>query len=162
MILPADRLRRLAGTAPVILTALAFWSCGDSSTRTVVYYDPIAAALTLPMEELIEHDARIELTAEQEEIKRVALTAIPAPCCSDRTAYTCCCTCNLARAWWGLSKVLITEHGQTADEVQANVELWIGNLRPEGFAGDSCYTGRCSTAAKHDGCSGMDPNRIVS
>ncbi len=164
MIPPADRLRRLAGTAPVILTALAFWSCGDSSTTAtgVVVYDPLAAVLALPMEELIEHDARIELTSEQEEIHRAALTPIPAPCCNDRTAYTCCCTCNLARAWWGLSKVLITEHGQSAAEVQANVERWIGNLRPEGFAGDSCYTGRCSTAAKHDGCSGMNPSRIVS
>ena len=164
MILPADRLRRLAGIAPTILITLAFWSCGDSSTTATVAdaNDPISALLALPIEELIEHDARIELTAEQEEVKRAALTPIPAPCCSDRTAYTCCCTCNLARAWWGLSKVLITEHGQGAAEVQANVEQWIHNLRPEGFVGDSCYTGRCSTAAKHDGCSGMDPNRIVS
>ena len=151
-------------TAPcallVVVTAL---SCGDSSSWTPVYYDPVMAdLLASPMEELIEHDARIELTASQEEIKRAALTAIPAPCCSDRTAYTCCCTCNLARAWWGLSKVLITEHGQSAAEVQANVEHWIRELRPKGFAGDSCYTGRCSTAARHDGCSGMDPNRIVS
>ncbi len=164
MIVPADRLRRLAGTAPAILIALAFWSCGDSSTTAAVAYadDPIGALLASPMEKLIEHDAKIELTAEQEEIKRAALTAIPAPCCNDRTAYTCCCTCNLARAWWGLSKVLITEHGQSAAEVQANVEQWIQELRPKGFAGDSCYTGRCSTAARHDGCSGMDPNRIVS
>ena len=147
-----------------LLVGVTALSCGDSSSlaATASTDDPIGALLALPMEQLIEHDARIELTAEQEEIHRAALTPIPAPCCSDRTAYTCCCTCNLARAWWGLSKVLITEHGQSAAEVQANVERWIGNLRPEGFTGDSCYTGRCSRAAKHDGCSGMDPNRIVS
>ncbi len=155
---------RTAAALCTLLVGVTVWSCGDSSSRTgtVVYDDPVAALLASPMEELIEHNARIELTAAQEEIKRAALTAIPAPCCSDRTAYTCCCPCNLARAWWGLSKVLITEHDQSAAEVQATVEQWIHDLRPKGFAGDSCYTGRCSTAARHDGCSGMDPNRIVS
>ena len=157
---------RVTATLCAFLVGLAAWSCGDSSSRsatTPVPHDPVLGdLLATPMEELIEHDARIVLTAEQEEIKRAALTAIPAPCCSDRTAYTCCCPCNLAKAWWGLSKVLITEYGQDAAEVQANVERWIENLRPEGFAGNSCYTGRCSTAARHDGCSGMNPNRIVS
>ena len=155
---------RVAAALCALLVGVAALSCGDSSSlaATASVNAPIGALLALPIEELIEHDARIELTASQEEVKRAALTPIPAPCCSDRTAYTCCCTCNLARAWWGLSKVLITEHGQSAAEVQANVEQWIQELRPKGFAGDSCYTGRCSTAARHDGCSGMDPNRIVS
>ncbi len=160
----ADRLVRFAGTVAVLLAAPAVWSCGNtpSPAAATVSDDPVATLLSLPMERLIAYDAEIELTAAQEEIKRAALTPIPAPCCSDRSAYTCCCQCNLGRAWWGLSKVLITEHGQTAAEVQANVERWIANVRPQGFAGDSCYTGRCSTAARHDGCSGMDPNRIVS
>ncbi len=152
----AHRLGRLAATVAILLAAPVVWSCGDTPS------DPVAALLSLPMERLIAYDAEIELTAAQEEIKRAALTPIPAPCCSDRSAYTCCCQCNLGRAWWGLSKVLITEHGQAAAEVQANVERWIANVRPQGFAGNSCYTGRCSTAAKHDGCSGMNPNRIVS
>ncbi len=160
----ADRLVRFAATVAVLLAAPAVWSCGNppSPAAATVSDDPVATLLSLPMERLIAYDAEIELTAAQEEIKRAALTPIPAPCCSDRSAYTCCCQCNLGRAWWGLSKVLITEHGQTAAEVQANVERWIANVRPQGFAGDSCYTGRCSTAARHDGCSGMDPNRIVS
>ena len=164
MLLSADRMPRHTTTASLLLTALAVWGCGNPPpTPTAVDADdPVAAVLALPMERLIEYDARIALTPAQEEIKRAALTPIPAPCCSDRSAYTCCCTCNLGRAWWGLSKVLITEHGQTAAEVQANVERFIGNVRPGGFAGDSCYTGRCSRAAKHDGCSGMDPRRIVS
>ncbi len=159
----ADRLRRLAAAA-ILLTTASNWSCSDtpsSAAAPAAGDDPIAALLALPMERLIEYDAEIELTAEQEEIKRAALTPIPAPCCSDRSAYTCCCQCNLGRAWWGLSKVLIVEHGQNAAEVQANVERWIHDLRPQGFAGDSCYTGRCSTAAKHDGCSGMDPERVI-
>ncbi len=164
MIFLADRHRLLAATAILLLATLTLWGCGNSPSPApaAVGDDPVAALLALPMEDLIAYDARIELTAEQEEIKRAALEPIPAPCCSDRTAYTCCCPCNLASAWWGLSKALITEHGQTAAEVQANVERFIHNLRPQGFAGDSCYTGRCSTAAKHDGCSGMNPRRVVS
>ena len=160
----ADSLRLRATAAVLLVGALTSWGCGNSPppATAAVGDDPVAELLALPMERLIAYDAAIELTAEQEEIKRAALTPIPAPCCSDRSAYTCCCQCNLGRAWWGLSKVLITEHGQGAAEVQANVERWIGNLRPQGFAGNSCYTGRCSTAAKHDGCSGMNPNRIVS
>lgn len=160
MIRRADRL--LATVAILLLGAFASWSCGGSPPPPVDPDDPVGALLALPMERLIAYDAEIELTAEQEEVKRAALTPIPAPCCSDRSAYTCCCQCNLGRAWWGLSKVLITEHGQTAAEVQANVERWIESVRPQGFAGDSCYTGRCSTAARHDGCSGMNPNRVVS
>ena len=160
----ADSLRLCATAAVLLVGALTSWGCGNSPppATAAVGDDPVAELLALPMERLIAYDAEIELTAEQEEIKRAALTPIPAPCCSDRSAYTCCCQCNLGRAWWGLSKVLITEHGQGAAEVQANVERWIGNLRPQGFAGNSCYTGRCSTAARHDGCSGMNPNRIVS
>ncbi|MXZ40004.1 MAG: hypothetical protein F4Z19_17480 [Holophagales bacterium] len=164
----ADRLHLRVITAVLLLGVSAAWGCGNSApapaaTATATAGDdPIATLLALPMERLIACDAEIELTAEQEEIKRAALTPIPAPCCSDRSAYTCCCQCNLGRAWWGLSKVLITEHGQSAAEVQANVERWIRNVRPQGFAGDSCYTGRCSTAARHDGCSGMNPRRIVS
>ncbi|MCY3971171.1 MAG: hypothetical protein OXG74_14645 [Acidobacteria bacterium] len=159
-----DRLRVRAITTVLVLGVMTIWGCGDSSPTpaTAAGDDPIAALLALPMERLIAYNAEIDLTPEQEEIKRAALTPIPAPCCSDRSAYTCCCQCNLGRAWWGLSAVLITEHGQSAAEVQANVERWIRNVRPQGFAGDSCYTGRCSTAARHDGCSGMNPNRIVS
>ncbi len=154
----------VAATLCAFLLGVAAWACGNTPPSTTVTAgdDPVATLLAMPMERLIAYDAEIDLTAAQEEIKRAALTPIPAPCCSDRSAYTCCCQCNLGRAWWGLSKVLITEHGQSAAEVQANVERWIRNVRPQGFAGDSCYTGRCSTAARHDGCSGMNPNRIVS
>lgn len=132
MIRRAHRLRLRAATTIPFLALLTLWGCGDSSPApaTAVGDDPIATLLALPMERLIEYDAEIELTAEQEEIKRAALTPIPAPCCSDRSAYTCCCQCNLGRAWWGLSKVLITEHGQSAAEVQSNVERWIRNVRP--------------------------------
>ena len=41
-------------------------------------------------------DEPIELTPEQELIKKKALSKIPAPCCSDNSAYTCCCPCNMA------------------------------------------------------------------
>ncbi len=165
-------LRRAAAQALLVLVAaLTLAGCTDSSAapgpQTVLIPAAESGAATVeellaqPMERLIAYDLGIQLTAAQEEIRRAALTPIPAPCCSDRTALTCCCPCNLARSWWGLSKVLITEFGQEAAGVQANVERFIHDLRPQGFAGDSCYTGRCTTAAKHDGCSGMDPNNVI-
>ncbi len=175
MFIPVDSLRRASLKASLCLLALfASTSCSDSSTAAqapsprgilkaseLQTPDSVEAALALPMEQLIAFDAHILLSQEEEDIRRAALTAIPAPCCKDNTAYTCCCPCNLARAWWGLSKLLITEHGQNAAEVQANVERWIADLRPEGFPGNSCYTGMCTTAAKDGGCSGMSPNHIV-
>jgi len=180
MILPTKRHPLLLPTiSSVILAALAVTSCGQTetpapaatsgsaaaataSTAALPAADSVEAVLALPMEQLIAYEAQIKLTAAQEEIKRAALEAIPAPCCSDRSAYTCCCACNLRRAWWGLSELLITEHGQTAAEVQSNVQQWFRQVRPQGFRGDSCYTGRCASPAQYDGCSGMDPNHLAS
>ena len=59
------------------------------------------------------------MTPEQEAIKKTALTKIPAPCCSDNTAYTCCCPCNMAKTWWGLANHLIANEGYGAEQVQA-------------------------------------------
>ena len=85
----------------------------------------------------IEYYDTIELTAEQEAVKEEALTAIPAPCCSDNTAYTCCCPCNMAKSWWGLSHHLIVQ-GANAEEVRTAVEEWFAFINPDGFSGDSC------------------------
>ena len=74
---------------------------------------------------------------------RQALSRIPAPCCSDNSAYTCCCPCNMAKTWWGLSHHLIANEGYDADEVQAAVEEWIEFINPKGFSGNACYTGGC-------------------
>jgi hypothetical protein len=53
--------------------------------------------------EFIAYSDSIQLTPEQELVKQEALSRIPAPCCSDNSAYTCCCPCNMAKSWWGLS-----------------------------------------------------------
>jgi len=111
--------------------------------------------------EFIGYYNSIELTPEQELVKRQALSRIPAPCCSDNTAYTCCCPCNMAKSWWGLTHHLIVDEGYGADEVQAAVEEWIDFINPKGFSGNSCYTGGCPRPFHRNGCGGMDENHIV-
>jgi len=48
-------------------------------------------------ERFIDFSSAITLTPAQARIRAEALTAIPAPCCSDYTMETCCCPCNLAK-----------------------------------------------------------------
>ncbi len=103
----------------------------------------------------------IELTPEQKLIKREALSAIKAPCCSDNSAYTCCCPCNMAKSWWGLAHHLIVDEGYGADQVQAAVEGWIDFIGPKGFSGDACSTGGCGRAFHRNGCGGMSESKIV-
>ncbi len=106
-------------------------------------------------------DASIELTASQEEVKKAALEAIPAPCCGDNSAYTCCCPCNLSRSIWGLSKRLITERNAGAVEVREAVQEWIAFVNPDGFSGDVCYKpGGCPRPFAKNGCGGMNPNQV--
>lgn len=111
--------------------------------------------------EFIAYNDSIQLTPEQEAIKKQALTKIPAPCCSDNTADSCCCPCNMAKSWWGLAKHLIADEGYTADRVQAAVEGWIAFINPDGFSGDVCYTGGCSRAFRDNGCGGMNEEQLV-
>lgn len=102
----------------------------------------------------------IELTEDQEQVMKDALGPMPAPCCSDNSAYTCCCPCNLAKSWWGLSKHLIAERGAAVDEVQDVVQEWFDRLNPEGFSGDVCSTGGCNRAMRDNGCGGMSAARV--
>ena len=46
-----------------------------------------------------QYEKTIKLTPAQQATYREALEGLPAPCCSDNTALTCCCPCNSARAW---------------------------------------------------------------
>jgi len=110
--------------------------------------------------QFIEWEAAISLTDGQEAVKKVALEAIPAACCSDNTAYTCCCPCNLSRSIWGLSHHLIAERSWTSKQVQSKVEEWIAYVGPDGFEGQACYTGGCNRAFHKDGCGGMNPNQV--
>jgi hypothetical protein len=97
----------------------------------------------------------ITLTAAQEAVKRAALEAVPAPCCSDNTAYTCCCPCNLAKTIWGLSNYLIARQGYDAAQTRAKVEEWVRFVNPGGYPGNGCYKGACGRAFAKAGCGGM-------
>ena len=137
----------------VILLALAATSC---SNEAVTFYDVKAQTL-----QFIEWDTAIKLNPSQEAVKKTALEALPAPCCSDNSAYTCCCPCNLSRTVWGLSAYLITERGADAATVRSEVERWYDAVNDGEFPGDSCYTGGCGKAFADGGCGGMRPNHVV-
>lgn len=102
----------------------------------------------------------IELTPAQEAIKKEALEAIPAACCSDNSAYTCCCPCNLSRTVWGLSAWLITERGADAETVRSEVQRWYATVNSGEFPGDTCYTGGCGKPFAAGGCGGMHPSQV--
>jgi len=109
----------------------------------------------------MEWERGIQLNAQQEAIKKAALSEIPAPCCSDNSAYTCCCPCNLSRTIWGLSNYMIAKQGADATAVRAKAEEWIAYMNPNGSDGKSCYTGRCPRPFREDGCGGMNPSQLV-
>jgi len=106
-------------------------------------------------------ESSIQLTSAQEAVKKEALEALPAPCCSDNTAYTCCCPCNMSLSIWGLSNLLIAEHGYDATQVRTKVKKWIKKINPDGFSGDVCYTGGCLRPFAHNGCGGMARGRVI-
>ncbi len=56
--------------------------------------------------EFMRWNDEIELTPAQERVRVEALSAIPAPCCSDNTAATCCCPCGEV----GLGPVKVPHH----------------------------------------------------
>ena len=103
----------------------------------------------------------IELTPEQERIKLTALSTLPAACCADNSAYTCCCVCNLSRTVWGLTAHLIAERNYDAKQVQAAVKQWIQFVNPEGYSGNACYRGGCARSFSNNGCGGMSPGHII-
>lgn len=112
-------------------------------------------------EAFLGYHTSIQLTPAQEDIKNEALTEIPAPCCSDQTAATCCCQCNLGRTIWGLSNHLIADLGYDAPQVQTTVEQWIAFINARGFSGDACYRGGCGRSFEDNGCGGMVAGEII-
>lgn len=110
----------------------------------------------------MELERTIKLTDAQEAVRRQALEGIPAPCCSDNSAYTCCCPCNLAKTIWGLSKDLIATQGLDADAVRTRVQAWIEEINPGGYSGDVCYTaGGCNRPFAKNGCGGMSASNVI-
>ena len=130
---------------------------GESSDGSAIEFTDVRRQTR----EFIGYNKSINLTPEQEAVKREALEGLPAPCCKDKTAYTCCCSCNMAQSWWGLSKYLIAEHGYGADEVREAVKDWFEFINPNGFTGDACYTRGCGRPFHRNGCGGMSEERVV-
>lgn len=113
------------------------------------------------VEQLVGYNGSIKLDAAQKATLDEALRALPAPCCSDFSAATCCCECNFARSTWGLGKYLISERGAGVEEVREAAQAWIETLYPSGYSGKACSRGRCNRPFKDDGCGGMSANRVI-
>ena len=128
-------LSLLLGAALVILCA-AFFGTGLFANETSV--DWAAGKYTGSREEvltLMKFYETLELTPDQEAVRLAALQPLPAACCNNFSAATCCCECNLSRSIWGLSKHLIVEHEADAEQVRTAVEAWIQVLKPDGYEG---------------------------
>ena len=113
------------------------------------------------MKEFIGYYRAIELTPEQEAVKKAALDTRPAVCCSDYTAYTCCCDCNLSKSLWGLANYLIALRGMSAEEVAEVTADWMKFTNPNGYSGNACYTGGCARSPRANGCGGMEEGDLV-
>ena len=111
--------------------------------------------------QFIEWYRTIELNPRQEAVKKAALEALPAPCCADNSAYTCCCECNVSRTVWGLTHYMIAQQDAGVEQVQEKVKEWIAFVNPKGYSGRSCYNGGCARPFSNDGCGGMSANQLV-
>ncbi|GEM_PF-883793 len=111
--------------------------------------------------EFIRYYSSIQLTPQQEAIKYEVLAAMPAACCKNSNAYTCCCKCNLSKTVWGLSNHVLSHYAATADELRQVIQAWRDYTNPSGHTGDSCYVGRCNEAPHQDGCGGMLESELI-
>lgn len=111
--------------------------------------------------EFIGYYHAIQLTPEQKKIKEQALGSIPAPCCKDFSALTCCCPCNFAKSLWGLSNYLIVKQHYDVAQLKKAAIAWINFTHSNGYAGDGCNKGRCNLPTSADGCGGMDEQNLV-
>lgn len=140
-----------------LLVTVIFSSANSAGQSEELRFNDLKAQT----DQFMEWERTIRLTPEQESFKKAALTQIPAPCCADNSAYTCCCSCNISRTIWGLSNYLIAKQGADIITVQAKVVEWIKFINPMGYSGKACYTRGCARAFKHDGCGGMRRNQVV-
>ena len=111
--------------------------------------------------EFMQYHNTIQLSAGERKIMEEALSSLPAPCCDNYSALSCCCPCNLARSIWGLSHYLIREHDYTAEPLRDAVMEWLLFVNPQGHSGQSCYVGKCNTQFAFDGCGGMNEETVV-
>jgi len=148
--------RRLSATAflTAVLVSIALVASGapapTAKTDDVKFTD--AQKQTA---EFMGYWKNLPLTPQQEAIKREALSALPAPCCDDNSLYTCCCPCNMAKTSWGLANYLIAKKGYGVHQVRTKVADWVRFINPQGYPGDTCYTGGCNKPFAKAGCGGM-------
>lgn len=169
------RSRKLeSGTEVIMNTRIALIFAGLVLTAAALFAHVSAASgipgaapgtmfhdLRSQTEVFIGYFQGIVLTPEELEIRNEALSAIPAPCCDNYSAATCCCVCNLARSIWGLSNHLIHEEGYSAEKVRGAVIEWLAFTNPNGYSGNSCFNGGCGRPFYRDGCGGMQEGRLV-
>jgi len=165
------------GAAVAIFAVMAILTSRAETSRASVsdpaVTQPLAPPLTVVGGKIVFRDAKaqaeefigyyhsINLTPEQEAIKKTALQAMPAACCRESSAYTCCCPCNLSKTIWGLSNRAISQYGANAQQVRQVVDSWLAYVNPEnGFSGDSCYKGGCGNPAHRGGCAGMEESKL--
>lgn len=161
------RPKPVSSATPEQVAAEILPEAGDPTT----YGIPLALENT---QRFIDHYDKAALTPDQQAIVDEALGGLKAPCCDDNTMATCCCSCNLAKAVWGLSGYLVVEHGYDAEQVRDSASQWLHlvhgdyyvreelkerGIDPGNFGvskGDACYVGNCELAFTDGGCGGMD------
>ena len=156
-----NRAARILMGVAVVLSTGVLWAAAQAQTEATDWTSGHYEGTREQTLELMGYYKSIELTPEQEGIRRQALSSMPAPCCNNFSAATCCCECNLSRSIWGLSKLLITRHEADATMVREAVEAWIAALNPSGYAGNTCNTGRCNLPFKDGGCGGMMEHNLI-
>jgi hypothetical protein len=150
------RSRALAAVAAALVIATTVDAAPTAQAQVPTFDDVHARAV-----EFIEYSHTVALTKEQEQTKREALGAIPAPCCADYSIATCCCPCNLAKSVWGLAKYAIARLGYDVPRTRALVVDWLKATNPKGYSGDSCFRGGCPKPFAANGCGGMKEDALV-
>jgi hypothetical protein len=156
------RYLTLTGAVALVVIGVAYFSAVDRAggSHDAATTGSSFERTSTQARQFMDAYSAITLTDAQEAVRVEALSAIPARCCSDYSAATCCCECNLSRTIWGLAKTMIVG-GAGAEEVRQAAVTWTETLNPAGYAGDACYTGGCDRPLQTDGCGGMDADELI-
>jgi hypothetical protein len=150
--------RATRGVLLIVLPALSFVSSWVlAATQAEITFTDVRKQTV----EFMQYERTIELTQAQNAVYREALQGLPAPCCDDNTALTCCCPCNSARAWWGLTKHLVANLGYDAEATRAKVAEWFRFINPSGWSGNTCSTAGCGKPFHENGCGGMKAEELT-
>lgn len=151
------RLIVIVGILAIVPALLLMASPAAANSRGELDFRDIPAKTS----EFIGYYKTIKLTPQQEKLKNEVLGSMPAVCCSDFTAATCCCPCNFSKALWGMSNYLVAKKGYNEAQLRAAVDEWIKATNPNGYSGTACSTGGCERPFAKDGCGGMVDDHLV-